>query len=102
MILILWRYTVRPAARADFVRTYGPAGAWAALFARGEGFLGTGLWRGPGDTFLTVDRWRRAADFEAFMAGHRAAYEALDRATAGWTVEETRLGLWDDGGESVA
>ena len=98
MILILWRYTVRLEAIADFARVYGPAGDWADLFARGEGYLGTELWRGPGDSFLTLDRWRSAADFDAFMAAHRAAYEALDRATAGWTVEETRLGLWEEAG----
>jgi len=95
MIAILWSYRVRPGAAEDFERVYGPAGDWAALFSRAEGWLGTELYRGPGDSWLTVDRWRSEAAFEAFMAAHRVDYEALDRATEGWTIEELRLGLWE-------
>ncbi len=95
MIAILWTYEVHSDAAVDFERAYGPAGDWAALFRRASGYLGTELLRGPGTAYLTIDRWRDSADFEAFMAAHRADYEALDRATQGWTTEERKLGLWD-------
>ena len=95
MIAILWTYEVRPEAIASFERAYGSAGDWAALFGRASGYLGTELLRGPGATYLTIDRWRTSADFDAFMAAHRADYDALDRATQGWTTEERKLGLWE-------
>jgi len=94
MIAILWSYEVRPEARDAFERAYGLEGDWAALFGRAAGYLGTELLRGAGNAYLTIDRWRGEADFEAFMAAHRADYQALDRATEGWTTEERRLGVW--------
>ena len=94
MLAILWRYQVRPEALAAFDRAYGPDGDWALLFGRAEGYLGTELYRGPGGARLTIDRWRGEADFDAFMSAHRVDYEALDRATEGWTLEERRLGAW--------
>ena len=95
MIAILWRFQVRPEAREAFERVYGPEGDWAALFRRAPHYLGTELLRGPDDSYLTVDRWRALADFDAFMAAHRADYEELDRATQGWTSEERSLGTWE-------
>ena len=95
-IAILWRYVVRPEARADFERVYAPAGRWSALFARAEGYLGTELYRGPADTYLTIDRWRTEADFTAFLTAYREEYEALDRETEGWTMGEVKLGVWEE------
>ena len=95
MIAILWSFQVRPEASDAFERTYGPEGEWAVLFRRAGGYLGTELLRGPDGAWLTIDRWRSQGDFDAFMAANRADYEALDRATQGWTSEERRLGTWE-------
>lgn len=95
MIAFVWRYVVRPAHIADFERTYGPSGAWAELFARADGYLGTELLRGGEGRYLTIDRWRSAADFDAFMTSHRAAYQALDAICDAWTIEEERIGGGD-------
>lgn len=95
MIAILWTYEVRPEAADAFERACGPTGDWAALFGRAAGYLGTELPRGPGTGYLTIDRWRTSAHFDAFMAVNRAGYDALDRATRSWTTEERRLGAWD-------
>ena len=102
MIAILWRYTVRPEARVPFERAYGPRGDWAVLFSRGQGYLGTELYRGDDHQFLTIDRWRRREDFEAFMAAYAEPYRALDEKTADWTIEESRIGLWEGAGPLFA
>ena len=99
MIAILWTYDVRPEAVEAFERAYGAAGDWAMLFGRAEGFEGTELLRGPGNAYLTIDRWRSGEDFEAFMASARAEYEAMDRATEGLTLAERRLGSWQEVGQ---
>ena len=92
---LIWRYEVRDEHRAEFEAVYGPAGDWAALFARSGGFRGTELLRATDGSYLTLDVWAAKADFEAFMAEHRGDYEALDRRTAAWTRAEHRLGEFE-------
>jgi len=95
MIALIWRYEVLEEARAAFEATYAPTGAWAQLFARGEGFRGTELFRAEDGSYLTLDIWRSHADFEAFLAAHRDEYEALDRSTESWTSAEHRIGEYE-------
>jgi heme-degrading monooxygenase HmoA len=95
MIALVWRYEVREEARAAFEATYAPTGAWAQLFARGEGYRGTELFRAEDGSYLTLDIWRSHADFEAFLDAHRADYEALDRSTESWTAAEHRIGEFE-------
>jgi len=95
MIGLIWRYEVLEEARAAFETAYGPTGAWARLFARADGFRGTELFKAEDGSYLTLDVWRSKADFDAFLAEHRADYEALDRSTHGWTSCEHRLGEYE-------
>ena len=95
MIAVIWRYEVRDEARPAFEKTYGPTGEWAKLFNRNDGFRGTELLRAGDGTYLTLDVWRTRADFEDFLAEHRADYDALDRSTEAWTGAEHRIGEFD-------
>ncbi len=95
MIAFIWRYEVREEHRAAFEEAYGPTGAWAALFARGDGFRGTELLRAEDGSYLTLDIWASRADFEAFLQQHLADYEALDSSTEAWTVSEHRMGEYE-------
>ena len=95
MIALIWRYEVRDEARPAFEETYGPTGAWAKLFNRAEGFRGTELLRAGDGSYLTMDIWRTREDFEAFLAAHRADYEALDHSTESWTTAEHRIGEYE-------
>ena len=95
MIALIWRYEVLDEARAAFEAAYAPAGAWAQLFARAEGYRGTELFKAEDGSYLTLDVWRSRDDFDAFLAEHGAAYEALDRSTESWTSCEHRLGQYE-------
>ena len=95
MIALIWRYEVPEEARAAFETTYGPTGAWAQLFARGDGFRGTELFKAEDGSYLTLDVWRSREDFEAFMAAFGEDYQALDRSTESWTLSEHRLGEYE-------
>ena len=92
MFAIIWRFEIREAHRAEFEAAYGPTGDWARLFARSGGFRGTELLRAEDGSYLTLDVWRARADFDAFLAEHRADYDALDRRTEAWTRAEHRIG----------
>ena len=98
MFVRTWRYRVGRDAREAFERAYGPDGDWARIFARGTGYLGTEL-LGAVDggseaelSYVTIDRWRERADWDAFLADHGEDYRALDRKLDPLTLEEEDLG----------
>jgi heme-degrading monooxygenase HmoA len=91
-MFILWKYDVKDEFQDDFVRAYRPGGTWSELFELAHGFVGVQLLKGEAGTFLTIDEWRSAADFDAFMTQHHHSYQELDRRTEGWTRREDRIG----------
>lgn len=99
----IWEFEVAPEKRGQFLSYYGPAGAWAMLFRRSPGYLGTLLLNDGArpNRFITIDRWRSAEEHQSFLADHGAEYEALDRLCAACTSHEASLGsYWEcDAGE---
>jgi heme-degrading monooxygenase HmoA len=92
--IIIWEFHVRPGCETAFVEAYGPAGWWAELFGRAEGYLGSRLLHDTADPqcYLTIDRWSSASAFEAFKREWGSEYEALDQRCAHLTERETFLG----------
>ena len=95
MIALVWRYEVAEENRLAFEAAYGPTGDWALLFAQAAGFRGTELFRAGDGSYLTIDVWQQRADFDAFLAGHARAYEALDAETEKLTLCEHRIGEYE-------
>lgn len=97
MYAIVWQFRPVSGREAEFERAYGPSGAWAQLFRRGEGYLGTALLRpadGPGG-YLTVDRWASREAYEAFRARLAAEYAALDATMEALTESEALVGVFE-------
>jgi heme-degrading monooxygenase HmoA len=89
----VWRYDVRAGSAEDFERIYGRGGAWARLFSRADGYVGTELYRAmetPG-RYLTVDTFADDASWQRFLIEHRGAYDGLDQQTSGLTLVEQEL-----------
>ena len=83
-----------PGARTEaFTAAYGADGAWAQLFGRAAGFLGTELYRDAArsDRYLTIDRWREEQDWLSFHSAFGPAYESLDAQFEGLAVTERSL-----------
>jgi len=59
MYVILWEYQVKPDYRAAFEEIYAANGAWAQLFEKETGYLGTELLHDPNNAhrYITIDRW---------------------------------------------
>ena len=97
MYTILWEFRVPPDRRDGYEATYGPQGPWAQLFGRAPGFVGVELLRctEQAGRYVTIDRWRSRADFEAFKRDFGADYAALDRALEGIADSEARIGAFD-------
>lgn len=101
MYVIVWEFVARPEKLDTFVAAYRDDGAWAALFAKADGYLGTELLRstdGEGQSrFLTIDRWKTAEDFARFQERFSAEYTALDTELEGLTLSERKLGTYTIG-----
>lgn len=100
MHVLVWQFLVDEPRRPAFEAAYGPAGPWAELFGRTEGFLGLELLADPQRPrrYLTLDHWRSAADAAAFQERFGEAYRALDAELEGLPREETRIGAFDTAG----
>ena len=94
MYVIVWEFQAKPGAEEEFERVDGPAGEWAQLFTRAEGFLRTELHREADGKarYLVIDRWGSEAAFQAFRERWASAYEALDRRCELLTARETPIG----------
>jgi len=90
---IEWEYLPAPEHLDEFLATYGPQGAWVALFGRSDGYLGTELSpvAGRPGWYRTIDRWRSARDHAAFLAAFAAEYHSLDLECERLTLEERRV-----------
>jgi heme-degrading monooxygenase HmoA len=95
---ILWEFRVPSQRRGEFERAYAANGLWAELFTRADGFVGVQLLKctEQDGRYLTVDRWRSCADFQAFQRDFGTEYAALDRRLAAIAEIEVRIGALDD------
>ena len=94
-----------PAGREEaFGTAYCADGAWAEVFRRGRGYLGTRLLRPAqaGGWWMTIDSWSDKQAFADFQARHRSAYDELDRKLEGVAGEERFVGGFDDQSRSGA
>ncbi|HEV8200554.1 MAG TPA: NUDIX domain-containing protein [Candidatus Polarisedimenticolia bacterium] len=93
--VLVWEFAPAAGREAEFERAYGPDGDWARLFRRDPAYLGTELLRGPAGRYLTLDRWRTRAAFEAFKKREAVDYAVLDRRMEALTSHEASLGTFD-------
>jgi heme-degrading monooxygenase HmoA len=94
---IHWEYHVKPEKLSEFETIYSPNGAWAELFKKSMGYLGTELLCDETKPrhYLTIDRWESKEDYEAFLSQHEKEYKALDAQCEGLTESESLLGRWE-------
>ena len=103
MFIRIWQFRVPSEKTDEFREVYGPAGAWATLFRRQAGFLGTELLHSEThpNIFLTVDRWDSDESWAAFLRAWGEEYAALDRRCEELTVAEGEIGNFRSAGEAA-
>jgi quinol monooxygenase YgiN len=97
LLHIVWEFHPKPERIAEFERTYGSAGDWAALFRKSPHYHQTILTRDlevPG-RYLLTDIWEDHAGFDDFKKNFREEYDRLDRECEALTVKETRIGEFE-------
>lgn len=82
---------------AAFEKIYGSQGAWAELFRKEKGYLGTELLRDSThpQRYITIDRWTSPEAYESFLSQWKSEYARLDARCEGLTAQETLLGKWE-------
>jgi quinol monooxygenase YgiN len=90
----IWQFRVATEKADEFRAVYGPDGAWAALFRREAGFLGTELLRSEThpNIFVTIDHWDSIEAWAAFLRAWGDDYGALDRRCDELRVSEGEIG----------
>ncbi len=97
MFVALWEYEVKPGGEESFEKAYGPGGDWVRLFQSDSHYKETRLVRDAfrGGVYLTMDFWESRKAYEEFLAGHTTEYEKIDKASAGSTINERRIGWFE-------
>jgi quinol monooxygenase YgiN len=92
--MYMWEYLVDPGKLEAFLRAYGPAGTWVALFRQVEGYICSELHRDRANPlrFVSIDYWQTASDWDAFRDQFSAEFEALDEQCEALTVQEREIG----------
>lgn len=90
----IWRYSIEPARRSEFLAAYDPTGEWARLFARDPSYIETLLLLDAEDDnrYVTIDFWKSRADRDAFRKRYSVEYVELDAKCDAFTREERFLG----------
>jgi len=99
MYLILWEFQVKANHIAEFEKIYAVDGAWAELFKKGQGFMGTELLHSSEHplAYITIDRWVSVKDYESFLSQWKDEYGKLDAQCEGLTERESCLGKFETG-----
>jgi heme-degrading monooxygenase HmoA len=97
MHVIVWEFRVAQDNREAFEKAYGATGAWADLFEKSDGHMGTELLRDGNDParYLTIDRWISSEHFARFKEAFGDAYEALDRKFESLSTSEVKIGAFE-------
>ena len=92
--LVVWQFQPKPGSEQRFEEAYGPRGAWARLFATGDGFIRTDLTNDLNNStrYLTLDFWTTKEAYKAFRARHAAEYAAIDHECEMLTADESLVG----------
>jgi heme-degrading monooxygenase HmoA len=94
----VWEFEVPATMEREFLRHYGPAGGWVALFRRAPGYVETLLLKDeskPG-RYLTLDRWESEQAYRAFREHYGREYAAMDQSCEGLASRETPLGSFSE------
>src|SRR5689334_20543875 len=101
--VIIWEFTARPEARAEFETFYGPDGEWVQLFRRSRSFLRTEFFRDrqAENHYVTLDYFVSEAGCADFLREFRQEYDALDRRCEAVRASQNEIGAFTALGSSA-
>jgi heme-degrading monooxygenase HmoA len=97
MYAYIWEFTVKTEYKMKFEQIYGPAGKWAELFKKSEGYIRTELLHDNLDSqkYITIDYWKSKSNKNDFMLKFSDDYKRLDAECSEFTLNERYIGEFD-------
>jgi heme-degrading monooxygenase HmoA len=94
VFVYVWDYLVKEEYLEEFKRIYGPAGDWAQLFGKANGYIATDLHQDISDPkrFITVDFWKSKDDRDNFRDQFSKEFRSLDEYCESFTKREKLIG----------
>ena len=94
----LWEFLVQSDRIDEFIRHYGPAGTWTALFRQSPGYIETLLLQDSANPlhFITIDKWESLDAYRSFHSRFSREYAAIDQICQRLTIKETSLGEYSE------
>ncbi len=90
MFVILWEFEVKPGSEPAFENAYSAQGDWVRLFRSDPHYRTTYLLKDTSSPriYFTMDLWDSQHAYENFKNANHEAYQALDLASEGLTMQE--------------
>lgn len=90
----VWRFTINPNLRTEFLAGYHPHGEWAQLFSLDPGYIKTELLQDDAnpDQYVTVDYWASKSARDAFQVQYAKEFAELDLKCEAYTLYEEFIG----------
>ena len=100
----VWRYTIDPQYRAEFLTAYRPGGDWAKLFLHDSEYIETKLFQDCdcSDRYMTVDYWTSKNARDSFRETFAVEFREIDERCESYTLDEFLIGDYVIIGESAA
>lgn len=87
MYIIVWKYKVKSTDRSGFETEYGPGGTWVNFFRVSTGYLGSKLYSGKDQSYLSVEAWDSKHSQQSFMEANRDTFLQLHERCS-YLIEE--------------
>ncbi|MCI0449087.1 MAG: hypothetical protein L0Y79_04775 [Chlorobi bacterium] len=97
MYAYIWEFIVKSEYKLRFEEEYGPAGRWAQLFGKAEGYIRTELFHdnlNP-QKYITIDYWKSRRYKNDFLLKFSDEYKMLDSECSEFTESERYIGEFD-------
>ena len=97
VVEVFRKYRVHASAARAFEHAYGPAGPWAAFFARSKGFRRIRLFRNRTEptTYVQIQVWESKAGWVAFLEEHKDEYAQLAKELRLLRMDQELLGYYE-------
>lgn len=103
MIYIVWQFQINESKKGEFEQAYSSKGKWADLFQKSQCYHGTKLLKvsDSENIYVTLDMWENIEAFEKFKKQYAVEYNKLDDLCEHYTIQETKVGLFEDMKEAI-
>jgi heme-degrading monooxygenase HmoA len=89
--IVIWKYKVKEDMISEFEKLYGKDGEWISLFKKSSDYIGTEIYKGINNIYITIDYWKSKETYNNFKNSFKINYFEIDKKGEGLTYEEENI-----------